>query len=322
MGQGTTTTAQAMADRDGWIWMDGELVPWRNATVHVMTHTLHYGLGVFEGVRVYRTARGPAAFRLADHTRRLADSARILGIELPWSREALMDAQCAVAHANGIAEGYVRPLAFLGAEKAGVDPEGTAVHVAIAAWPWGTYLGATALEQGIRVRVSSYARHHVNVQMCRAKSVSTYTNSILATREAKRDGYDEAILLDTEGFVAEGASENLFVVRDGILVEPEVQSGLDGITRRTLVTLAREAGLTVTARRMTRDELYVADEAFFTGTAAEVTPIVSVDGRRVGNGRRGPITERLQRAYFAAVRGEDPRHPAWSTPIAAATAVA
>lgn len=304
---------QAMADRDGWIWMDGELVPWRDAQVHVLTHTLHYGLGVFEGVRVYATRQGPAAFRLADHTRRLLESARILMMDIPYSLPQLVQAQIDTVRANRIESGYIRPLAFLGAEKAGIDPAGTQVHVAIASWTWGAYLGPRALEHGVRARVSSFARHHVNVQMCRAKSVSTYTNSILATREAKAEGYDEAILLDTEGFVAEGASANLFIVRDGVLIEPEVQSALDGITRRTLLALAKEEGIEVASRRMTRDELYICDEAFLTGTAAEVTPIVEIDRRPVGDGKRGPITERLQRRFFAAARGEDEAHRDWLT---------
>ncbi len=304
---------RSMADRDGWIWMDGAFIPWRDARVHVLTHSLHYGLGVFEGVRVYATTQGPAIFRLPEHTRRLRESAHIMGMPLPYAQGDLEQAQIETIRRNGLTSGYIRPLAFLGAEKMGVDPEGAQVHVVIAAWPWGTYLGAQALEHGIRVKTSSFARHHVNVQMCRAKTVSTYTNSILATREAKLDGYDEALLLDTDGFVAEGPGENVFLVRDGVLIEPEIQSALDGITRRSIITLAREAGIEVIARRITRDELYIADELFFTGTAAEVTPIVELDRRRIGSGAPGPITRQLQRAFFACARGEDSRHRDWLT---------
>lgn len=316
-----TTNAPTLADRDGWIWMDGAFVPWRDARVHVLTHSLHYGLGVFEGVRVYVTPHGPAIFRLADHTRRLRESAHILGMRLPFSQQTLEAAQIETVRRNDLSSGYIRPLAFLGAEKMGVDPEGAQVHVVIATWPWGTYLGAAALEQGIRVKTSSFARHHVNVQMCRAKTVSTYTNSILATREARADAYDEALLLDTDGFVAEGPGENIFLVRDGVLHEPEIQSALDGITRRSILTLAREAGIAVVSRRITRDELYIADELFFTGTAAEVTPIVELDRRRIGNGTRGPITQALQQAFFACARGEPSeqalRHREWLTPVPA-----
>lgn len=313
----SATTAATMADRDGWIWMNGEFVAWREARVHVLTHSLHYGLGVFEGLRVYATEHGPAIFRLTDHTRRLRESAHILEMPLPFTQHELEAAQVETVRRNRLTSGYIRPLAFLGAEKMGVDPEGAQVHVVIATWPWGAYLGTQALERGIRVKTSSFARHHVNVQMCRAKAVSTYANSILATREARADGYDEALLLDTEGFVAEGPGENVFLVRDGVLIEPEIQSALDGITRRSVLALAREAGIDVVARRITRDELYIADELFFTGTAAEVTPIVELDRRRIGAGAPGPITMRLQRAYFACARGEDPRHRDWLTVVAA-----
>jgi branched-chain amino acid aminotransferase len=303
----------SFADRDGWIWQDGTLTPWREATTHVLTHSLHYGLGVFEGLRVYDTPAGPAIFRLGDHTRRLLESARILQMDVPWTRAELEAAQIEVVRRNALASGYLRPLAYLGAEKAGIDPLGTRVHVAIACWPWPAYLGPEALERGIRVKTSSFTRHHVNVQMCRAKSVSTYTNSILATREARADGYDEALLLDSSGFVAEGASANLFVVRDGMLCEPEIASALDGITRRTIIALARDAGLEVVPKRMTRDEIYIADEAFFTGTAAEVTPIVALDRRSIGAGTPGPVTRLLQSRYFACVRGECAAHAQWLT---------
>ena len=302
-----------MQDRNSLIWLDGQWLPAAEAKVSVLTHTLHYGYGCFEGIRAYETATGPALFRLPEHLRRLEDSARILAIDMPFDRATLTDACREVVARNGLNSAYVRPLVFLGDEKLGVDPAGAKTHVMVAAWPWGAYLGGEALQAGIRVRVSSYARHHPNVQMCRAKAISAYANSILSVREARRDGYDEAILLDTEGYVAEGSSENLFIVRDGELLEPETTSALDGITRRTVVTLAREAGLSVHAKRLTRDEVYCADEVFFTGTAAEITPVVEVDARRIGDGRPGPITCRMQQAYFAAVRGEDTQHGDWLT---------
>ncbi len=303
-----------MQDRNSLIWLDGQWLPASEAKVSVLTHTLHYGYGCFEGIRAYETPTGPALFRLPEHLRRLGDSARILAIDLPFDRATLTEACRDVVARNGLNSAYVRPLVFLGDEKLGVDPAGAKTHVMVAAWPWGAYLGGEALQAGIRVRVSSYARHHPNVQMCRAKAISAYANSILSVREARRDGYDEAILLDTEGYVAEGSSENLFIVRDGKLLEPETTSALDGITRRTVATLAREAGLSVRAKRLTRDEVYCADEVFFTGTAAEITPVVEVDGRRIDDGQPGPITRRLQQTYFAAVRGEDTRHSDWLTP--------
>jgi len=304
----------SMENRDGFIWLDGNWLPWRDAKVHVLTHTLHYGYGCFEGIRAYPTAQGPALFRLEEHLRRLTDSAHILAIDLPWSRQQLSQVCREAVSRNGLDSAYIRPLVFLGPEKAGVDPAGAATHVMVAAWPWGAYLGGDALEKGIRVRVSSYARHHPNVQMCRAKAISTYSNSILAVREARRDGYDEALLLDTEGYVAEGSGENLFLVRDGELLEPETTSALDGITRRTVHVLAREAGLAVRAKRITRDEVYCADEVFLTGTAAEITPVVEVDRRSIGSGLPGPVTRLLQQRYFACVRGEDDRHRDWLTP--------
>ncbi|HXE37663.1 MAG TPA: branched-chain amino acid transaminase [Azonexus sp.] len=304
-----------MQDRDGFIWLDGQWLPWRDAKVHVLTHTLHYGYGCFEGLRAYETADGPAIFRLDEHLRRLEDSAHILAIDLPFDRATLAEACREAVSRNGLSGAYIRPLVFLGAEKLGVDPAGAATHVMVAAWSWGAYLGGQALDEGIRVRVSSYARHHPNVQMCRAKAISTYSNSILAVREARRDGYDEALLLDTEGYVAEGSSENIFVVRDGELLQPETTSALDGITRRTVCALAADLGLAVRSKRMTRDELYCADEIFLCGTAAEITPVVEVDRRRIGSGRPGALTRRLQQAYFAAVRGELPEHRGWLTAV-------
>ncbi len=307
----------SMADRDGHIWYDGRLVPWRNATTHVLTHSLHYGLAVFEGVRAYHTVRGTAIFRLKEHTERLFDSAHIYMMKIPYSREVLMEAQKEVVRANQLESCYIRPIAFYGSEKMGVSPKGATVHVAIAAWPWGAYLGAEAIENGIRVKTSSYARHHVNVSMCRAKYSGTYANSILANLEATEHGYDEGLLLDVDGFVAEGSGENLFIVKHGAIHEPELTSALIGITRDSVITLAQEMGYSVSAKRITRDDLYIADEAFFTGTAAEVTPIREVDGRVIGAGKRGPVTTRLQKAFFDCVTGRSEDHRDWLTPIAA-----
>jgi len=309
-----------MHDRDGWIWHDGKLVPWRNATTHVLTHSLHYGLAVFEGVRAYATVDGTAIFRLREHTERLFDSAHIYMMKIPYSRAVLIEAQREVVRANGLESCYVRPIAFYGSEKMGVSPKGATVHVAIAAWPWGAYLGPEAHERGIRVKTSSYARHHVNVTLPRAKLAATYANSILATLEASQDGYDEALLLDVDGFVAEGSGENVFIVKNGRLYEPELTSALTGITRDTVITLARELGYEVVSRRLTRDDVYIADEAFFCGTAAEVTPIVELDRRAIGGGAPGAVTRALQRAFFDAVSGRDPRHRDWLTPVAASEA--
>jgi branched-chain amino acid aminotransferase len=308
----------SMSDRDGWIWYDGKLVPWREATTHVLTHSLHYGLAVFEGVRAYKTAQGTAIFRLREHTERLFNSAHIYMMKLPYDRETLMEAQKEVVRENQLASCYVRPIAFYGSEKMGVSPKGAKVHVAIAAWPWGAYLGAEGLEKGIRVKTSSFARHHVNVSMCRAKYSGTYANSILANAEATEHGYDEGLLLDVDGFVAEGAGENLFVVKKGRIYEPELTSALIGITRETVIELAAGLGYEVTAKRMTRDDLYIADEAFFTGTAAEVTPIRELDGRQIGSGRRGPITSKIQKAFFDVVNGKDKKHRDWLTPVGVA----
>ncbi len=263
----------SMADRDGFIWHDGKLVPWREATTHVLTHSLHYGLAVFEGVRAYHTVKGTAIFRLKEHTDRLFNSAHIYRMAIPYDKETLMAAQREVVRANGLDSAYIRPIAFYGSEKMGVSPKGASVHVSIAAWPWGAYLGEEGMEKGIRVKTSSYARHHVNVTMARAKFSATYANSLLANMEATEGGYDEALLLDVDGFVAEGAGENVFIVKDGVIYEPEIASALVGITRATILTLAKDLGIPVVSKRLTRDDLYIADEAFFTGTAAEVTPI-------------------------------------------------
>jgi branched-chain amino acid aminotransferase len=305
----------SMADRDGFIWHDGALVPWREATTHVLTHSLHYGLAVFEGVRAYKTVDGTAIFRLQEHTDRWFNSGKIYMMQLPYDKETLMNAQKEVVRANNLEECYIRPIAFYGSEKMGVSPKGATVHVSIAAWPWGAYLGAEGLEKGIRVKTSSFSRHHVNVNMARAKFSGTYANSILANLEATEHGYDEALLLDTEGFVAEGAGENLFVIKNGKIFEPEIASALMGITRDSIITLARDMGYEVSARRITRDDIYVADEAFFTGTAAEVTPIRELDGRVIGDGKRGPITTRIQQMFFDVIRGKVAKYRNWLTPV-------
>ena len=306
----------SMADRDGHIWYDGKLVPWRDANTHVLTHSLHYGLAVFEGLRAYKTDAGTAIFRLKEHTDRLFNSAHIYMMKIPYDRETLMAAHKEVVRANKLESCYIRPIAFYGSEKMGVSPKGASVHVAIAAWPWGAYLGPEALEKGIRVKTSSYARHHVNVSMCRAKYSGTYANSILANLEATEHGYDEGLLLDVDGFVAEGSGENLFMIKDGKIYEPELTSALIGITRGSIIALAEEMGYTVAARRITRDDLYIADEAFFTGTAAEVTPIREVDGRMIGSGKIGPITAKLQKAFFDVVNGKNSKYSSWLAPVA------
>lgn len=306
-----------MADRDGLIWHDGNTVPWREAQTHVLTHTLHYGMGVFEGVRAYQTAQGPAIFRLHDHTNRLFNSAHILGMPPPFDRATLNAAHCTAVRANALESAYIRPMFYYGPEGMGLRADNLQVHCIVAAWNWGTYLGEENMTNGIRVRVSSFTRHHVNITMCRAKANGNYMNSMLALQEALRDGYDEALLLDAEGYVMEGSGENVFIVRDGVLYTPDLTSALDGITRRTVITLAREIGLEVVERRITRDEVYIADEAFFTGTAAEVTPIREVDGRAIGAGGRGPITERLQGLYFDVVHGRSEAHRDWLTLVEA-----
>ncbi len=308
----------SMSDRDGLIWADGKLIPWRDATTHVLTHSLHYGLAVFEGVRAYKTEAptlGTAIFRLREHTKRLFNSAKIYQMAMPYSMDEIMEAQRLVVRENNLESCYLRPLAYYGSEKMGVSPKGSKVHIAIAAWPWGAYLGEDGLKKGIRVKTSSYARHHVNVTMPRAKVSSTYANSILANNEAVDHGYDEALLLDTEGYVAEGAGENLFIVRDGKIFTPELTSALDGITWRSIQILCAEHGIPVEARKITRDDVYIADEAFFTGTAAEVTPIRELDGRIIGEGTRGPITEKLQAAFFDIVYGRNAKYHSWLTPV-------
>ena len=303
----------SFADRDGVIWLDGELVPWREATTHVLTHTLHYGMGVFEGVRAYDTGRGTAIFRLQDHTARLFGSAKILGMGMPFDQDTLNEAQRRVVRENGLASAYLRPMCFYGSEGMGLRAAGLSTHVMVAAWTWGSYLGEDNMSRGIRVCISSFTRHHVNSAMSKAKANGHYFNSMLAQQEASRNGYDEALLLDTEGYVAEGSGENFFLVRDGMLLTPDLTCALDGITRRTVLTLASEMGIPVKEKRITRDETYVADEAFFTGTAAEVTPIREIDGRPVGDGKRGPVTDALQSRYIDLVSGRRDDHTEWLT---------
>ncbi len=303
----------SFSDRDGVIWKDGELVPWREANVHFLTHTLHYGLGVFEGVRTYKTDDGSAIFRLEDHTSRFYDSARILGMDIKFTPDELNEAQRIVVRENGLKSAYIRPLAFYGSEGMGIRAQHLQTHVFIAAWEWGAYLGDEGLEKGIRVKTSSFSRMHVNVSMCRAKACGHYINSIMALHEALANGADEALLLDTEGYVMEGTGENIFIVRKGKVITPDLTSALEGITRDTIITLINEMGLSLVERRITRDEVYIADEAFFTGTAAEVTPIRELDGRIIGSGARGPITEKLQSKYFEVVNGRCKRHRHWLT---------
>lgn len=302
-----------MEQRDGWIWFDGEFVPWREAKVHVLTHTLHYGTGVFEGVRAYRAEDGTAIFRLHDHTKRLFDSAAIIGIKIPFARAELNEAQCEAVRKNGLETAYLRPMIFYGAEGMGLRADNLKVHCIIAVWQWGTYLGEENIRRGIRVKTSSFARHHANAAMSKAKANGHYINSMLALHEALAVGCDEALMLDTDGYVAEGSGENVFVVVDGALHTPDLSAVLNGITRRTVLQLARAEGLDVVERRITRDEVYIADEVFLTGTAAEVTPVRELDGRVIGDGARGPVTERLQMKFFDAVhgRGDAPRE--WLT---------
>ena len=303
----------SMADRDGVIWMDGELVPWREAKVHVLTHSLHYGMGVFEGVRAYKTDRGAAIFRLQEHTRRLFGSAHIMMMPVPWDQETINAAQITAVRENQLESAYIRPMFFYGAEGMGLRADNLKVHGMVAAWEWGAYLGAENMEKGIRIKTSSYTRHHVNITMCKAKATGNYINSMLALNEALTSGYDEAMLLDDHGFVAEGSGENVFIVRDGVLYTPDTSSALEGITRDTLMELAADEGLTVREKRISRDEVYLADEAFFTGTAAEVTPIREVDDRAIGDGKRGPVTERLQALYFDVVHGRVDKYSDWLT---------
>ena len=301
----------SMDDRDGKIWQDGKLIEWRDAKIHVLTHSLHYGMAVFEGVRAYKTAQGTAIFRLEEHTRRLFNSAKIFQLTIPFDFDTVMEAQRQVVRENQLESCYIRPLVWIGSEKLGVSARGNTIHVAVAAWEWGAYLGEEGLNRGIRVKTSSFARHHVNVMLVRAKASGNYINSILANQEALTDGYDEALLLDTEGYVSEGSGENFFMVKNGKLYTPDLASCLDGITRDAVLTLARDHGIDVIEKRITRDEVYCCDEAFFTGTAAEITPIRELDNRQIGSGSRGPVTEKLQKLFFQVVAGEAPQYQHW-----------
>ncbi|MET3913980.1 branched-chain amino acid aminotransferase [Variovorax sp. OAS795] len=311
----------SLDDRDGKIWMDGELVDWRDAKIHVLSHTLHYGCGAFEGVRAYKTADGGTSiFRLAEHTERLFNSAKILRMKIPFTPEQLNEAQKQVVRENKLESCYLRPLIWIGSEKLGVSPKGNRIHAMVAAWSWGAYLGEEGMRRGIRVKTSSYTRHHVNITMTQAKSVSNYTNSILANMEALDDGYDEALLLDASGFVSEGAGENIFVVKGGVVYTPDLSAGaLNGITRNTILHVCKDLGIELVQKRITRDEVYIADEAFFTGTAAEVTPIRELDRIEIGNrgdgGSRGPITEKIQAAFFDIVNGKNPKYAHWLTKV-------
>ena len=306
----------SMSDRDGKIWMDGQMVDWRDARIHVLSHTLHYGCGAFEGVRAYNTAAGTAIFRLREHTERLFNSAKILRMKIPFSIEQVMQAQCEVVKANGLESCYLRPLTWIGSEKLGVSPKGNTIHLMVAAWSWGAYLGEEGLARGIRVKTSSYTRHHVNITMTQAKAVSNYTNSILANMEATDEGYDEALLLDSAGFVSEGAGENLFIIKKGMVYTPDLSAGaLNGITRDTIFAICQDLGLKLVEKRITRDEVYICDEAFFTGTAAEVTPIRELDRITLGAGARGPVTGRIQAAFFDIVNGRNPKYAEWLTKV-------
>ncbi len=306
----------SMSDRDGKIWMDGQMVDWRDAKIHVLTHTLHYGCGAFEGVRAYKTADGPAIFRLREHTERLFNSAKILRMKIPFSIDEVEEAQKAVVRENQLDSCYMRPLVWIGDQKLGVSPKGNTIHLMVAAWPWGAYLGEEGLARGIRVKTSSYTRHHVNITMTQAKAVSNYTNSILANMEVTDDGYDEALLLDASGFVSEGAGENIFLVKNGVVYTPDLSAGaLNGITRNTVFAICQDLGLKVVEKRITRDEVYICDEAFFTGTAAEVTPIRELDRITLGEGARGPVTTKIQAAFFDIVNGRNPQYAEWLSKV-------
>ncbi len=305
----------SMADRDGKIWKDGQLVDWREANLHMLTHSLHYGMAVFEGVRAYKTVDGTAIFRLKEHTQRLFNSAKIFQMAVPFDFDTLVEAQKEVVRANKLESCYLRPLIWIGSEKMGVSARGNTIHVGIAAWPWGAYLGEDGLARGIRVKTSSFTRHHVNVSMVRAKASGYYINSILANQEVTAEGYDEALLLDTDGYVSEGAGENVFIVKNGKIYTPDLASCLDGITRDSVLTMARDLGISVIEKRITRDEMYCADEAFFTGTAAEVTPIRELDNRQIGSGSRGPVTEKLQSLFFDVVGGKATKYKDWLSKV-------
>ena len=305
----------SMEDRDGHIWFDNKMTPWRDAKTHVLTHTLHYGLGVFEGVRAYKTNEGTAIFRLKEHTDRFFNSAHILGMKMPYDKNVIIDAHKKAVKENKLESAYIRPMAFYGAEAMGISAKALSTHVIVAAWEWGAYMGKEALENGIRVKTSSFSRHHVNVTMCKAKANGNYMNSILAHQEAIQDGYDEALLLEVNGLVTEGSGENIFIIKNHKLITPDLTSALEGITRDTIIQIANDLKIPVIEKRITRDEVYTADEAFFTGTAAEVTPIKELDRRMIGKGGRGEITKELQSIYFDAVTGKSKKYADWLTHV-------
>jgi branched-chain amino acid aminotransferase len=295
------------------IWMDGKFVKWADAKVHILTHTLHYGLGAFEGIRCYKTPKGPAIFRLKDHIERLFNSCHILQIKPPYVPEEIYKAVVESVRVNKLQECYIRPVVYLGYGSMGIYPKNNPVKIAIAVWPWGAYLGEEGLKKGIRVKISSFTRHHVNVTMTKSKTCGDYVNSLLAKKEAVSCGYDEALLLDTNGYVAEGSGQNIFIVKKGVLKTPPLASILEGITRNTIIEIARNKNIPIIETNFTRDELYTADEAFLTGTASEITPIKEVDGRVIGNGKPGPITKKLQKIFFSIVTGEDKTYQSWLT---------
>ena len=300
-----------MDDCDGVIWFDGEFIPWKDAKVHVLTHTLHYGMGVFEGIRAYKSSDGTVIFRLNEHIERLFASARILNMKIPFDKNTINKACLNAVKNNNLEAAYIRPMCFYGSEGMGLRADGLQVHMIIAAWAWGSYLGTEGLEKGIRVKTSSFSKHHVNVTMCKAKANGNYMNSMLALQEALQSGYDEALMLDVDGYVAEGSGENIFIVRNGVLYTPELTSALEGITRDTIIQFAVQNNIPTKEKRITRDEIYIADEAFFTGTAAEVTPIRELDGRIIGNGGKGAMTEKLQKQYFDCVSGKLEEYKNW-----------
>lgn len=302
-----------MADKPGQIWFDGKLVPWQDAKIHVLTHGLHYGTGVFEGIRAYSTKKGPAIFRLQDHVARLFDSLKILNMHIDFDQDTIIAAIIAVIRANKLQAAYIRPICFYGDDALGISVKGIRTHVAIAAWEWDAYLGADAIKNGIKAEVSSFSRPHINSAMTKAKVTGHYINSVLAHQQAQASGYQEAILLDTQGYVAEGSGENIFLVSKNELYTPMLSSCLAGITRGSVITFAQELGIGIVERNISRDELYTADEVFFTGTAAEITPICSIDDRQVGSGKPGPITQQLQQLFFACVHNTTEKHSQWLT---------
>ena len=300
-----------MEDRDGFIWMDGEWLDWREAKVHVLTHTLHYGMGAFEGVRAYETDQGPAIFKLEEHTERLFNSTRILGMKIPYDSKTLNQAQREVITRNSLKSAYIRPMCFYGSEGMGLRADNLKVHTMIAAWEWGSYLGEDNMKNGIRIRTSSYVRHPAHPSLSGAKTNGNYINSMMALKEALDHGFDEALMLDIDGYVSEGSGENIFVIKDGVIFTPHLTSALPGITRDTIVTLAKSLGYEIIEKKLSCDEIYASDEAFFTGTAAEVTPIRDLDGNQIGQGTRGPITEKLQSLYFDCVHGRNTDFMHW-----------